>query len=93
MKIEFNDPHGYFGTDPEAVEKVVDAIRQITRASTVKSGKRTVKIAALRIDMGADKWTTRISVIDCRRRNIGHYYKGKFIDNFMDELELEIIYP
>ena len=91
MKIEFNDPYGYFGTNSEAVTKVNKAMALIGSVKAVKIGGRILKNAVMLIEMGPDKWQTRIRLKNGKDRTIGWYRdEAGFGDMF--EKPLELIY-
>ena len=88
MRIELNDPGRCFGTNGNAVAKVVAALTKISGARSIISGKRAVKDVILLIEVGVDEWRTRIRIIDKRGRPIGYYIDGEFIGTLDNKLEI-----
>ena len=88
MKIDFKDPDRSFGTNAEVVAKVVDAMKKISGARTIKSGGRIIKNAGLSIEVGPDKWKTEIRITDNQGRTIGWHSCGEIVSILAKKLEI-----
>jgi len=89
MKIEFNDPDRLFGTDEEAIAKVVAALKAISGIREIKIGNRTVTDAFLEINITKDY--TSIS-IRSKKGTVCYYARGFEIDEFYNIYNFKIIY-
>ena len=88
MRVEFNDPGKCFGSNAEAVEKVVRVLSLTSSIRCFKSKGRIMKRAGLRIDVGPDKWQTRIRITDGQDRIIGWYTDGELMGIIGKPLEI-----
>ena len=88
MRVEFNDPGKCFGSNAEAVEKVVRVLALTGSIRCFKSKGRIMKNAGLRINCGPDKWQTKISIIDNQGRTIGWYSCGEIVGILGKPLEI-----